>query len=92
MRQQEGMPHGDVMLRRIEIVSEYKFAISFENTDQEVDYVTEKVWMTWASGTVPIYWGTPNIDEWLPGTRRYSTQTRSWTLHAICNKYLTLCS
>ena len=69
------MAHGDVMLRRLEIVSEYKFAIAFENTDNQIDYVTEKVWMTWASGTVPIYWGAPNVAEWLPGMPVISIRT-----------------
>lgn len=76
MRQRSGMQHGDVMARRIEIVSEYKFAVAFENTDQEDDYVTEKVWMTWVSGTVPVYWGAKKIREWLPGTVKGEEEER----------------
>ncbi|CAF4835450.1 unnamed protein product, partial [Rotaria sp. Silwood2] len=32
----------------------------------EYDYVTEKLWQPLAAGSVPLYLGAPNIDEWLP--------------------------
>jgi len=39
--------------------------LAFENT-RENDYVTEKIWHGYLSGTVPVYWGAPNIDKYLP--------------------------
>jgi alpha-1,3-fucosyltransferase 10 len=47
------------------MAGEYLFTIAIENS-LEYDYVTEKVWQPLAAGSVPIYLGAPNIDEWLP--------------------------
>ena len=47
------------------IASQYLFTIAIENS-LEYDYVTEKLWQPFAAGSVPIYLGAPNIDEWLP--------------------------
>ena len=44
---------------------EYLFTIAIENS-LEHDYVTEKLWQPLASGSVPIYLGAPNVDDWLP--------------------------
>ena len=40
--------------------SEHKFAIAFENTSYD-GYCTEKLMEAFAAGTVPIYWGDPNV-------------------------------
>jgi hypothetical protein len=45
----------------------YKFALCFENIEFP-GYVTEKVIDCLAAGIVPIYWGAPNIREYLPDT------------------------
>jgi hypothetical protein len=50
---------------KIALASEYLFTIAIENS-LEHDYVTEKLWQPLAAGSVPIYLGAPNIDEWLP--------------------------
>ncbi|KEG10654.1 Alpha-(1,3)-fucosyltransferase, family GT10 [Trypanosoma grayi] len=47
------------------VFRKYKYAVAFENT-KEVDYVTEKVYHALLSGTVPLYWGIPNIDDFVP--------------------------
>ena len=47
------------------IASEYLFTIAIENS-LEYDYVTEKLWQPLTAGSVPIYLGAPNIDDWLP--------------------------
>lgn len=39
-------------------ISEYKFCITFENSEEE-GYTTEKLPLAWNAGTVPIYWGCP---------------------------------
>ena len=43
----------------------YLFTVAMENSDH-FDYVTEKLWQPLAAGSVPIYHGAPNIDDWLP--------------------------
>lgn len=40
--------------------AEHKFAIAFENTSYD-GYCTEKIMEAFAAGTIPIYWGDPNV-------------------------------
>jgi alpha-1,3-fucosyltransferase 10 len=51
--------------QKLAIAREYLFTVAIENS-LEYDYVTEKLWQPLAAGSVPIYLGAPNIDEWLP--------------------------
>ena len=50
---------------KIEIMKDYKFHLAFENGNVR-DYVTEKVYLALAAGTVPVYFGAPNIEEFVP--------------------------
>lgn len=43
----------------------YLFHLAFENTN-EIDYITEKMWGTLHSGSLPVYMGAPNIKEHAP--------------------------
>ena len=43
----------------------YKFYIAFENSEQP-GYMTEKLWQGLKVGSVPIYWGAPDVLEFLP--------------------------
>lgn len=52
----KGMDHKDF----VELVSQYKFAISMENGVCK-DYITEKLWRPLIVGTVPITFGAPNL-------------------------------
>lgn len=45
---------------KVEFQKGYKFTMAFENTSSR-GYTTEKVMEAFASGTVPIYWGNPDI-------------------------------
>jgi len=49
-------------------MKQYLFHLAFENQNTN-DYITEKLWNTLKSGTIPIYWGTRNIVEHLPHPR-----------------------
>ncbi|VEN58429.1 unnamed protein product [Callosobruchus maculatus] len=46
-------------------ISKYKFIISIENAAC-YDYITEKLWRPLIVGSIPIYFGAPNIRDWLP--------------------------
>jgi hypothetical protein len=46
-------------------VGKYLFTIAIENS-LEYDYVTERLWQPLAAGSVPLYLGAPNVDDWLP--------------------------
>ena len=45
-------------------ISDYKFMICFENTVIK-NYATEKLIIAYSSGTIPIYWGCPNIGDYV---------------------------
>jgi len=47
---------------KIEHMSQFPFAIAFENSIHD-DYVTEKWGHAWQSGAIPIYAGSPLIEE-----------------------------
>ncbi|XP_063067381.1 alpha-(1,3)-fucosyltransferase 10 isoform X2 [Engraulis encrasicolus] len=46
-------------------LARYKFILAFENAVCE-DYVTEKLWRPLKLGVVPVYYGAPNVRQWLP--------------------------
>lgn len=46
--------------RKLEFSSGYKFSIACENASHP-GYTTEKIIEAWNAGTIPIYWGNPNI-------------------------------
>ncbi len=50
---------------KMELLKRYRFTIAFENAVGE-DYVTEKFYEPLLSGSVPIYLGAPNIDDFSP--------------------------
>ncbi|KAK3912501.1 Alpha-(1,3)-fucosyltransferase 10 [Frankliniella fusca] len=45
--------------------AQYKFTIAFENAVCD-DYITEKLWRPLTVGSVPIYMGSPSVQDWLP--------------------------
>ncbi|XP_046959313.1 alpha-(1,3)-fucosyltransferase 10 [Vanessa cardui] len=49
-------------------ISRYKFVLAIENGVCD-DYVTEKFWRAIKIGTVPIYFGSPTIKDWLPNNK-----------------------
>ena len=48
------------------VMSRYKFSICFENTNNINYYITEKIFDCFLAGTVPVYWGAPNIIDCIP--------------------------
>ena len=44
--------------------SKYKFMICFENVSKP-NYCSEKLFNAYLSGTIPIYWGDPNISSFI---------------------------
>lgn len=47
-----------------DFISNYKFMICFENTSKP-NYITEKLINAYLNGTIPIYWGCPNIQDYV---------------------------
>lgn len=52
----------------LHFVARYKFVIAIENGICE-DYITEKLWRPIKVGSVPIYFGSPTIKDWLPNDK-----------------------
>jgi len=46
-------------------LKDYRYAFTFENSMQK-GYWTEKICDAILSGCMPIYWGCPNLEEFLP--------------------------
>lgn len=55
-----GVPEG--VTDKIAFEKTHKFSIAFENTSHP-GYTTEKIVQAFAAGTVPIYWGDPDISN-----------------------------
>ena len=49
-----------------EILKKYKFAICYENARDIPGYITEKIFDCFFANCVPIYWGAPNITDFIP--------------------------
>ncbi len=44
----------------------YKFSICFENAHSIPGYITEKIFDSLIAGCIPVYWGAPNITDYVP--------------------------
>ena len=52
-------------LSKSETMAQYRFAICFENSILK-GWMTEKLFDCFFVGTVPIYWGAPDVRDWVP--------------------------
>ncbi|NGX28436.1 MAG: hypothetical protein K940chlam1_00615 [Candidatus Anoxychlamydiales bacterium] len=51
---------------KIKTLSEYKFAICYENSKDVKGYISEKIFDCFHTGTIPIYLGADNITDYIP--------------------------
>ncbi len=51
---------------KIKTIKKYRFAIAFENSNNSIGGITEKIFDVMAAACVPIYWGAPNILDHIP--------------------------
>ena len=51
---------------KLATMAQYRFAICYENARNFPGYITEKIFDCLVAGTVPVYWGAPNIADWVP--------------------------
>jgi Glycosyltransferase family 10 (fucosyltransferase) C-term len=47
------------------VLQQYLFYLSFENQCVD-DYITEKLWGAYDAGTIPVYYGAPNVRDHAP--------------------------
>ncbi|KAF7239997.1 Alpha-(1,3)-fucosyltransferase 10 [Varanus komodoensis] len=58
-----------------QVLAQYKFVLAFENAVCQ-DYITEKLWRPLKLGVVPVYYGSPSIEDWLPNKKSAILATR----------------
>ena len=73
--------HGSCV-SKYETLSRYRFSLCFENM-QMTGYVTEKLFDCLYSGTIPLYFGAPDIDSLVPAEayidcRKFSSWEDMW--------------
>ena len=49
-----------------EVLQKYKFSICYENAKDVPGYITEKIFDCFFAGCVPVYWGAPNVTDYIP--------------------------
>ena len=52
--------------KKIETLKKYRFCICYENVKGMNGYVTEKIFDCFHAGSVPIYWGADNVEDYIP--------------------------
>lgn len=51
---------------KAEVLRRYRFAICYENSSGMPGYISEKIFDCFSAGCVPIYWGAPNVADYIP--------------------------
>ncbi|MDG4476037.1 glycosyltransferase family 10 domain-containing protein [Thiovibrio frasassiensis] len=51
-----------------DVQQQYKFSIAYENVVNLPGLITEKIFDCFAAGTVPVYLGAPNIEDYIPAS------------------------
>lgn len=73
-----------------EFLKPYKFCIAFENALGPV-YLTEKLAYAYLGHTIPIYWGTPRVLDWLnPESFLYLADDRPETMERLIDRIVFL--
>jgi alpha(1,3/1,4) fucosyltransferase len=49
---------------KFETLKRYHFCLCFENAENRLGYITEKLWDALVAGCIPIYRGAPNIEDY----------------------------
>jgi hypothetical protein len=67
---------------KYEVLGQYRYCLCFENMSM-TGYVTEKIFDCLYAGTIPLYWGAPDIDSLIPAeayidVRQFASWTEMW--------------
>ena len=58
--------HGIAPVKR-DVLLRSKFNLCYENTGGSMGYISEKLFDALSTGAVPVYWGAPNVTDYVPG-------------------------
>lgn len=75
--------------RKLDIISKYRFTISVENFQGNKDYISEKIFESMMSGSVPVYLGEEKIHDVIPADA--FVDVRKFKNHLELLKYLQKC-
>jgi len=50
---------------KLKTLSQYKFNLVYENTSDGRGYVCDKIYTSFHARSVPIYWGAPNVQDYI---------------------------
>ncbi len=65
-----------------QVIANYRFTLAFENSICQ-DYVSEKFFEPLMMGSIPVYWGAPNIEEFSPGDDAYINAANFPSIQAL---------
>jgi Glycosyltransferase family 10 (fucosyltransferase) C-term/Fucosyltransferase, N-terminal len=82
-------PSDGPILSKQQIISRYKFTFAFENAISR-DYVTEKFFDPLLAGSVPVYLGAPNVEEFAPGDHCFIDASRFDSPRALAQYLMAL--
>lgn len=75
---------------KIEILSNYKYNICFENMKNTPWYITEKIWDSFKAKSVPIYWWASNIEKYIPENCFIDFRKFNWDYKILVNYILNI--
>lgn len=58
--------YGGSIVKKLDVLKNYRFSICFENTRDMPGYISEKIFDSFQAGCVPIYLGAPNVTSYVP--------------------------
>lgn len=74
---------------KLKIIADYKFTLAFENAATP-DYVSEKFFDPLVAGSVPVYLGAPNVEDFAPGDHCFINTADFESPKALANYLLEL--
>ncbi len=58
--------YGGEVSDKLNTYKKYLFSICYENARELPGYISEKIFDCFFAGCVPIYWGAPNVSDYIP--------------------------
>ncbi|MEI7481978.1 MAG: glycosyltransferase family 10 [Elusimicrobiota bacterium] len=55
-----------VVAEKKPVIEKYRFSICYENAREIPGYITEKIFDCFFAGNIPVYWGAPDIEKYIP--------------------------
>ncbi|MCB0879229.1 MAG: hypothetical protein KDC46_09655 [Thermoleophilia bacterium] len=75
------------VVSKLETLESYRFCICYENARDIPGYITEKIFDCFFAGTIPVYWGAPNISTHVDPAS--FIDRRKFSTHEALHEFLT---